>query len=99
MSLNYPDRSVQCFVLMLYIPVNNFSVIMHMGESKKFCQRGSNFFFDKGKEDPYSTKSRSSSASHLNGFSLAGRRRPNIECWLGSFAIFQGIWTTIAKKP
>ena len=24
---------------------------------------------------------------------------PNIECWLGSFVIFQGIRTTIAKKP
>ena len=23
----------------------------------------------------------------------------NIECWLGSFVIFQGIWTSIAKKP
>ena len=23
---------------------------------------------------------------------------PNIECWLGSFVIFQGIWTSIAKK-
>ena len=24
---------------------------------------------------------------------------PNIECRLGSFVIFQGIWTSIAKKP
>ena len=23
----------------------------------------------------------------------------HIECWFGSFAIFQGIWTKIAKKP
>ena len=23
----------------------------------------------------------------------------NIECWLGSFVIFQGIRTSIAKKP
>ena len=23
---------------------------------------------------------------------------PNIECWLGGFVIFQGIWTSIAKK-
>ena len=40
---------------------------------------------------------------HLNGVSLAGLRwpnnRPNIECWLGSFVNFQGIWTSIAKKP
>ena len=24
---------------------------------------------------------------------------PNIECWLGSFVIFQGIRASIAKKP
>ena len=24
---------------------------------------------------------------------------PNIECWLGSFVIIQGIRTSIAKKP
>ena len=24
---------------------------------------------------------------------------PNIECWLGIFVIFQGIWTSNAKKP
>ena len=24
---------------------------------------------------------------------------PNIEYWLGSFEIFQWIWTSIAKKP
>ena len=36
---------------------------------------------------------------HINGVSRAWRRWPNIECWLGSFVIFQGIWTSIAKKP
>ena len=36
---------------------------------------------------------------HLNGVSLACRCWPNIECWLGSFVIFQGIRTSIAKKP
>ena len=36
---------------------------------------------------------------HLNGVSLAGRRWPNIECWRqGSFVIFQGTRTSIAKK-
>ena len=35
---------------------------------------------------------------HLNGVLLAGRRWPNNECWLGSFVIFQGIGTIIAKK-
>ena len=36
---------------------------------------------------------------HLNGVSLAGRYWLNTKCWLGSFVIFQGIWTSIAKKP
>ena len=39
----------------------------HMRGSRKFCQRGSNlFFFDKGKEDPNSTKSRQSSVRQRN---------------------------------
>ena len=36
---------------------------------------------------------------HLNGVSLAGLWRPNIERWLGSFVILQGIQPSIAKKP
>ena len=36
---------------------------------------------------------------HLNGVSLAGQCWPNIECWLGSFVLGQGIRTSIAKKP
>ena len=36
---------------------------------------------------------------HLNGVSLACWWWPNIERWLGSLVIFQGIWTRIAKKP
>ena len=35
---------------------------------------------------------------HLNGVLLAGRWWPNIECWLVSFEIFQGIRTSIAYK-
>ena len=34
----------------------------------------------------------------LNGVSLACKSWPNIECWLCSLVIFQGIWTSIAKK-
>ena len=45
-----------------------------------------------------STKSRPSSARHWNGISLACRWRPKLECWLGSFVIFYGIPTSIAKK-
>ena len=37
-------------------------------------------------------------AGHLNDVSLAGRWWPNIECWLGTFVLFQGIQTSIAKK-
>ena len=36
---------------------------------------------------------------HLNGVSLAGWLWPGIECWLGSFLIYQGIRTSIAQKP
>ena len=36
---------------------------------------------------------------HLNGVSHACWWWPNIECWLGGFVVFQGIWTRIAKKP
>ena len=60
---------------------------------------------DEGRDDPATTKSRPLSAHRRNaifyGISLAGRSWPNIECWLGSFVIFQGaeIRTRIAKKP
>ena len=70
-----------------------------MRGSRKFLQMGSNFknvFF------PNTAKfghHRPASRRHLNGVSLAERWWPNIECWLGSFVIFQGIRTSIAKKP
>ena len=35
---------------------------------------------------------------HLNGVSLAGRWWPNIECWLGSFVVLQGIRDSFTKK-
>ena len=35
---------------------------------------------------------------HKNGVSLACWCWPKIECWVGSFVIFQGIWTRIAMK-
>ena len=35
----------------------------------------------------------------FNGVSLEGRWWPNIEYWLVSFVIFQGIRTSIAQKP
>ena len=36
---------------------------------------------------------------HINDVSLACRWWPNIECLLSNFVIFQGIGTSIAKKP
>ena len=36
---------------------------------------------------------------HLNGVLLAGWWWPNIEYWLPSFVVLQGIRTSIAKKP
>ena len=73
----------------------------HAGIQKVLLE-SSNFFSDKGKEDPNSTKSGPSSARQRNaiyGFPLSGQLLPDIECWLGSFVIFQGIPTSIAKKP
>ena len=85
-----------------------------MGGSRKFCQRGSNsdgfFFFGvgggggglmRGKRIHIALKASHHlppGKRHLNGISLAGRSWPNIECWLGSFVIFQGVRTSIAKK-
>ena len=79
--------------------------------SRKFCQRGSNstlktlFFLvdDKGERGskiplkawviigPLAKR-------HLNGVLLVGWWWPVMEYWLGSFVIFQGIRTRIAKK-
>ena len=56
-----------------------------MRGSRKFCQRGSNFdtFFKRWKRSHIALK----------------WWWPNKECWLGSFVIFQGFRTSIAKKP
>ena len=77
-----------------------------MRGSRKFCQRGSNsdnvyFFLMREERIKIALKEghhRPAGERHLNGVSLAGRRWPNIECWLGSFVISQGIWSSIAKK-
>ena len=61
------------------------------------------FSLDEGREDPNTTKSRPyywpASGKPFYGVLLAGEWWPNIECWLGSFVVFQGIRTSIAKKP
>ena len=72
-----------------------------MRGSRKFFQRGSNF--DYGFllfKYLYKRAIIGSSAKcHLNGVSLACQWWPNIECWLGSFVVLQGIRTSIGKKP
>ena len=73
-----------------------------MRGSRKFRQRGPTltFFFWWGERG---SKKRAiigpPAKRHLNGVSLAGRWWPNMKCWLCSFVIFQGIHTSIAKKP
>ena len=64
--------------------------------------RSSNRDLIRGKKIQIALKTgyhRSASERHLNSVSLAGQWWPNIECWLGSFVVFQGIRTSIAKKP
>ena len=81
-----------------------------MRGSRKFCQRGSKFdnicflFFvvGEGIEDPDTAIYWPSSARQQTPFKrcfAGGPMMSNIECWLGSFVIFQGIRTSIAKKP
>ena len=76
--------------------------IVYMRGSRKFCQRGSkfdNFFFSWwGIEDPNTAVNGQSSARQRNAIAMAFRWRPDDD-WLGSFDFFQGIRTTIAKKP
>ena len=82
--------------------------INFMRGSRKFCQRGFKlnvFFFyfswwgDRESQYHYKCVIMGPSAKrHLNGASLTGRRWLNVECWLGSFVIFQGIRTSIAMK-
>ena len=66
--------------------------------SREFCHMGSNFdnFF---LVDTNTTKSGPSPPRQRNAISLESRWCPNIECWLGSLVIFQGIQTSMAKKP
>ena len=69
-----------------------------MHGSRKPCQRGSIFSpkFDSFLSEPSSARQQN---SIFNEVLLACRWWPNIECWLGSFVVFQGILTSITKKP
>ena len=62
------------------------------------------FLVDKGMDDPNTAINGPSSAHQQNAIEMAFHWRADdrwhyIECWLGSFVIFQGIRTSIAKKP
>ena len=62
-------------------------------DPESFVRRGPTFFF----------LIRGEKTQRLEIPLKAGHHRPASEtpfkCWLGSFLIFQGIWTSIAKKP
>ena len=68
--------------------------------SRKFCQSPGVYF-----DNFFSCWGERGSKYHIKWaiicppVSLACRWRPNIECWPGSFVIFQGIWTSVDKKP
>ena len=96
--------------LFFFIPLSNVVLfwMQDMRGSRKFWQRGSNYdnallfnwWGEGGTKYHYKRVNIGPPAKrHLNGVLLACRWWPNIECWLGSFVIFQGIRTSIAKKP
>ena len=82
-----------------------------MRGSRKLCRRWSKFanlitlfiiflklMGDRGSKYRFNWAIIGPTAKH-HGILLVGRWWPKIECWLGSFVIFQGIRTSIAKKP
>ena len=83
---------------------------VYMHGSKKFYQRGPTlptFFFlclfcreeRRSKYHNMRANIGPPAKRHLNGVSLTCRWLPNIERWLGSLVLFQGIRTSIAMKP
>ena len=77
-----------------------------MRGSRKFCQRGPYIdkLFLEGRDDPSKYNYNRAiigppAKRHLNGVSLARRQWPKMKCWLGSLMVFQGIRTSIPKKP
>ena len=57
------------------------------------------FFDDEWRKDQNTTISGSSSARQRKPLKWRFSGVPNIECWIGSFVIFKGTRTSIAKKP
>ena len=85
-------------------------VVISSTDPESFVRGGPNlitfffffFFFlfvDGGIEDLNTALNGPSLACYRNAISIAGRWWPNIKCWFGSFVIFHGIQTSIAKKP
>ena len=80
-----------------------------MRGSRKFCQRGSNdnnfifsFFFIREEGVVITLLAGHDRPASETPFKWRFTGRPiwpNIECYLGSFVIFQGIQTSFAKKP
>ena len=74
----------------------------YMRGSRKFCQCGLTMttftLVDEGREDPNITKRGPSSACQRTAIEMAFHWRADDGCF-GSFEIFQGIRTSIAKKP
>ena len=82
-----------------------------MRGSRKFCKGGGGgggggsnsndvvfSLVDKGREDQNTIKSGPPSVRTQNTIEMVFRLWPNIECWLVSFVVLQGIRTGIAKK-
>ena len=97
--------TLSVFTYAIHVSVTIWCAVMR--GSRKFCQRGSNFdnvflswWGERGSKYHHKQTIIGPPAKrHLNGVSLACPWWPNIECWLGSLVIFQGIRTSIARKP
>ena len=85
--------------------------IFVMRGSRQLYQRGSSYRYDNffcccfcflfvvGEEEKESNATNADQRNAIKCVSLAGGWWPNIKCWLCSFVIFQGIETSIVKKP
>ena len=110
LSFHYATHQICKLICIIVSHIWHFSYMYIMRRSRKFCQRGSNFhnvycccyFSWWGEEGSKCHHKRAIICPplkrHLNGVSLACRCWSNIECWLGSFVIFQGIPASFAKK-
>ena len=87
------EQGCHCLLTLIKIEIKKIPPYDDMRGPRKFFRWGPTLFFS-----PNTTKIGPSSARQRNA-NLMAFRWPNIECWLGSFVIFQGIRTSFAKKP